>query len=685
MSTLTNETSRPPVAPRGSPALKITCGPLLRYVGMRDKAPDVWRGTIMICTEDMSSDLSVTPFLKIESSNGFQNTMEAQNILSEQGISFWRWKIEIPMTNEEQELHYRINEEAAAASFFVPALEQSMNVVFHSCNGFSLGVDPSEFNGSLWTDVIKEHERAHYHVMLGGGDQIYCDSVKQYTEHFKEWCEAEHGRKDEIKWTPEMKDELHRYYLYHYMGWFGAGFWRGPKGSTQQSKLPLAFASIPMINIFDDHDIIDGFGSYPEKTMAGDVFGGIGRVAYKYYMLFQNQTLVDIDGGPRENLTDEVEDPSWVMGAKIGPYIKNHSRSIYARLGKSIAFHGLDCRTERKIDQIISRESYQLNFDRLEKELAASKGEIKHLLLMIGVPMAYPRLVWLERLLTSPILAPVRYLSRRKIVASGLVNEFDGRVEILDDLDDHWCAKRHKKERNALVERIFLLAQKYSVRITILSGDVHLAGIGRFFTKSHNPTKHHKVTVPVINDHRNVLNVISSAIVNTPPPDTMADFLNKRNKVHHFDLRTDENMVAIFPCDVDGSRRNNNRLLPRRNWCSIIELDNLQKFDPNAARIGENRRPGPMGSDFHTTGTYTSHMGGGSKSQNAGKKIDKLYTEPIQDELPIEALPSSLSLAIRVEIDPSQPSGDANPYEILIPELQLRPSSGLSSKHGSKA
>ena len=30
-------------------------------------------------------------------------------------------------------------------------------------------------------------------------------------------------------------------------------------------------------------------------------------------------------------------------------------------------------------------------------------------------------------------------------------------------------------------------------------------------------------------------NVISSAIVNTPPPEVMGDILNKRNKTHHFD------------------------------------------------------------------------------------------------------------------------------------------------------
>ena len=66
-------------------------------------------------------------------------------------------------------------------------------------------------------------------------------------------------------------------------------------------------------------------------------------------------------------------------------------------------------------------------------------------------------------------------------------------------------------------------------------------------------------------------NVVSSAIVNTPPPNNMADILNRRNKTHHFDSDTDENMIPMFTHDVTGKLRNNKRLLPRRNWCSIRE------------------------------------------------------------------------------------------------------------------
>ncbi|KAK4691448.1 hypothetical protein P7C71_g5553, partial [Lecanoromycetidae sp. Uapishka_2] len=51
----------------------------------------------------------------------------------------------------------------------------------------------------------------------------------------------------------------------------------------------------------------------------------------------------------------------------------------------------------------------------------------------------------------------------------------------------------------------------------------------------------------------------------------MADILNRRNKTHHLDDDTDENMIPMFTHDVNGSSRNNKRLLPRRNWCSIRE------------------------------------------------------------------------------------------------------------------
>ena len=74
--------------------------------------------------------------------------------------------------------------------------------------------------------------------------------------------------------------------------------------------------------------------------MSTPIFCGIGAVAFKYYMLFQHQSV------PGETSADE---PSWLLGAAPGPYITEQSRSVFVSLGKNLAFLGLDCRTERMV------------------------------------------------------------------------------------------------------------------------------------------------------------------------------------------------------------------------------------------------------------------------------------------------------------------------------------------------
>lgn len=286
--------------------------------------------------------------------------------------------------------------------------------------------------------------------------------------------------------------------------------------------------------------------------MQTPVFTGIGAVAFKYYMLFQHQSV------PAE--TEQTE-PSWLLGKGPGPYIKERSRSVFMHLGQQLAFLGLDCRTERQRNEILSEDSYDLIFDRLEDEII--KGKTKHLIVLLGVPIAYPRLNFLENVLTSRLMDPIKAMGRAGLLG-GFVNKFDGGVEILDDLDDHWTAKHHKEERNWFIKELQHIAETKSVRVTILGGDVHLGAVGQFYSNK-------KLKIPKDKDARYMPNVISSAIVNTPPPDMMADVLNKRNKVHHLDTNTDEDMIPIFTHDVDGKKRNNNHLLPRRNWCSIRE------------------------------------------------------------------------------------------------------------------
>jgi hypothetical protein len=252
-------------------------------------------------------------------------------------VTFWRFNLEVELNDTEQHIAYRINR-GPAQGFWVPGRGQSMNIMFHSCNGFSMSVNPDLFSGPdpMWRDVLNNHEFRPFHVMIGGGDQVYNDRVMVETHHFGEWTRIKNAHhKHRAPFSPAMKEELEDFYLRRYSMWFSQGLFS------------MANAQIPMVNMWDDHDIIDGFGSYPDHFMQSPVFKGLGGIAYKYYLLFQHQSV------PEETTADE---PSWIIGKHLGPYIEHASRSIFMNFGSPIAFLGIDCRTERRRNEMHSSD-----------------------------------------------------------------------------------------------------------------------------------------------------------------------------------------------------------------------------------------------------------------------------------------------------------------------------------------
>ncbi|OJD19647.1 hypothetical protein AJ78_00379 [Emergomyces pasteurianus Ep9510] len=454
-------------------------------------------------------------------------------------VTFWRFNLEIELSDRQQRIAYRINQ-GSAVGFWVPAKGQSMNIMFYSGNGFGESVDRDKFSGPdpLWRDVLNTHQTRPFHVMLGGGDQIYNDAAIFSTEHFRCWMGLRVPYKERYHpFNLDIKSEMEDFYLQQYLQWFSHGLFS------------MANSQIPMVNMWNDHDIVPGYGSYPDMLMRSPVMSGVGELAFKYYMLFQHQSV------PEET---DLDEPSWLFGANPGPYIRQRSRSVFMHMGKRVAFLGVDCQTERTRDDVLIDDSADLIFNRCHDQIV--KGETKHLIVLLSVPIAYPRLVWLENVLSSRASYPVKALGRAGIF-SNLRDRFDVDMETIDS---QWTSKAHKLERNWLIEDLQELAAQKSVRITILGGDAQVAAVGRFYS---NP----KLQISRDKDYRYMPNVISSSIVNAPASEMMADALNKRNKLHFLDTRTVEDMRAIFSVDVDGKPRNNKRLLPRRNWCSIRE------------------------------------------------------------------------------------------------------------------
>jgi hypothetical protein len=244
----------------------------------------------------------------------------------------------------------------------------------------------------------------------------------------------------------------------------------------------------------------------------------------------------------------------------------------------------------------------------------------------------------------------------------GFFNHFDGSVDLLDDLDDHYTAHTHKKERLFLVQKLQELASEFSVRVSILGGDVHLAAVGRFYSNL-------KLNVSISNDHRYMVNIISSAIVNKPPPQAVANLLARRNKLHHLDLNTDETLMKFFDRDpgiVTKTASSNKVTMPSRNWAMLTEnhrstsISNGHATNGNADEGSETTYPPvetiPKAKDGHSW-LHKGEVDAGTKHKAADSEKHGADND------------GSLDVCIRVEKDQHDPEGKTQSYGMTIPPL----------------
>jgi PhoD related phosphatase len=69
-----------------------------------------------------------------------------------------------------------------------------------------------------------------------------------------------------------------------------------------------------------------------------------------------------------------------------------------------------------------------------------------------------------------------------------------------------------------LISQLQLIALERKIRVSFISGDVHLAAVGllKTYAGKTKQLKHGRGEVQPSLDHRWMLNIVSSAIVNTP-------------------------------------------------------------------------------------------------------------------------------------------------------------------------
>ncbi|XP_070538319.1 uncharacterized protein [Ptychodera flava] len=143
-----------------------------------------------------------------------------------------------------------------------------------------------------------------------------------------------------------------------------------------------------------------------------------------------------------------------------------------------VCFMVLDDRSERKIDQAISDESWQEFVDVLK-----GLRRFKHIFIVICVPLIYANFHVFMPLIKNSLFKKFRNLE--------------------DDIIDHWGTPHHDYERKRFFKTVLDFCKETpETQVTVLSGDVHVGCWGRLESESG-------VCIDM---------VTSSALVNNPPP-----------------------------------------------------------------------------------------------------------------------------------------------------------------------
>lgn len=391
------------------------------------------------------------PLLEYSVDKGVVDTATAKIIFESGEKKAWRFDLAIELNQREQSVSFCLKDlPNYGAKFHVPPHGNIPKIAYGSCNGFSLLKDMKkvEDKNFLWKDMAQKHSQGPYHILTMGGDQVYADQIWEAVPSIKKWAQKSRSKRITAPFTITMKKEVDDFYFKLYCE------------RWSQPEVQKMFSSVPTIMMWDDHDIFDGWGSHLEAEQASPVFQGIFDSAKRHFNCFQQQ-LSAAERHPFSLGTPQSFSTGFVVG--------------------KLALLVLDMRSERTNNQVLSAETWKSLYQWMD----TLPETAQHVYILSSIPVVHPDFGLIE----------------------GLLGVFPGQQELEDDLRDHWHSRGHRAERLRLIHRLLVLSEKH--RVTILSGDVHVAALGVVQSERN---KDNDSRAQVINQFT------SSGIVHPAPP-----------------------------------------------------------------------------------------------------------------------------------------------------------------------
>ncbi|MEW5928949.1 MAG: alkaline phosphatase D family protein [Gemmatimonadota bacterium] len=493
--------------------MKLELGPIL-YMGRSE--PTRWRFHVNMLFQGGSAD--APPPVVVDSEDKgvtVAGPVLAADFSDAGGRHCWRWTVTVKRATAERRISYRVRAaggevaglpEKPVGPVMVPAQGLLPRMAFFSCNGvssekhFHRVSDPQ----GLWEDMVQMHrgefaDSPHtpgYHLLVGGGDQVYADSLWD-DEPLNSLGRLSEKKRRAAPVPPGFETALRRMYVELYVKRWSDPFMRE------------AMRCIPGVFTWDDHDIFDGWGSHDPELQASPCYEVIYRAAAAAFEAFQV-------GGTRDTL--RLGDAGHFLQA-ASFHEKHWELDVLL----------LDLRSGRTQSRVLSDRQW----DDVRAWLAgrAASTRRRHLVVVSTIPLVHLR--FSETLDALPNLGGLD-----------------------DDRIDQWEHSLHRGERARLMMWLLEHARDPRCRVTLLSGDVHVAAHG-IITSTHPDHVSPGQTRTIIHQ------VTSSGIVNPPPSDLEFWFM-RRISSDSREFIADEVYTEMLEVTTG------KRYLNARNWLSTV-------------------------------------------------------------------------------------------------------------------
>ncbi|MFM2044197.1 MAG: hypothetical protein RLY86_2773 [Pseudomonadota bacterium] len=386
-------------------------------------------------------------------------------------LRLWRYDFAVPRGAQDGRIGYGFDGQEQRWHVTIPGTDVPPRIAYAACGGAE---DESKIEtaglsrNARWAHLLGRHRAEPFHLLLLGGDQVYADGLWERVPALAPVGALPILRRAAVAAVPdELPFQLDVWYLATY------------RHAWSQAEAAAVLASVPIVAMWDDHDIVDGWGSYPDPLLDCPAYKAIFAAASRAFRLFQ---VGMAEGDPPETVWGALDGPGDGSGGLSQGLILN-----------GVGILAPDLRSERRPDRVLSPATRQM----LPRWLERFRG-CGHLLLMSSVPLVFPGFGLLERVL----------------------NLIPGHQIIEDDLRDQWRSPAHAEEWQWLVRVLALFARDAGCRVTVLSGEVHLGSVG-------------VLRGPGVE----IWQLISSGIVHPPPPDLLVRGMERmaRGKENLFD------------------------------------------------------------------------------------------------------------------------------------------------------